>query len=175
MDTFALTDWRRAIGYVPQETILFHLSVTDNIAWAIDDATGEAVHEAARRAHADDFIDSLPRGYDTVIGDQGMRLSGGQRQRLGIARALITRPRVLLLDEATSALDSASEHAVLQTVEDLGKEVCIVSVAHRLSSVRGADLILVMRHGTVVEEGTWDELMGRDSALRTMAVAQQLE
>ena len=174
MGAIALADWRRAIGYVPQETILFHLPVTKNIAWARDDATTYQIHEAARRAHADTFIESLAQGYDTVIGDQGMRLSGGQRQRLGIARALITRPRVLLLDEATSALDSASEQAVLRTVHDLRKEICIVSVAHRLSSVRGADRILVMRDGTVVEAGTWDELLGRDSVLRSLAAAQQL-
>ncbi|MFA7318061.1 MAG: ABC transporter ATP-binding protein [Sulfuricella sp.] len=174
MNAIALTDWRRAIGYVPQETILFHLTVRENIAWAMDDAQGDEVHEAARRAHAETFIESLSQGYDTVIGDQGMRLSGGQRQRLGIARALINRPKVLLLDEATSALDSASEQAVLQTVEGLKKEICIVSVAHRLSSVRGADLILVMKDGTVVESGTWEELMGRDSSLRALSSAQQL-
>lgn len=174
MNAIALADWRRAIGYVPQETILFHLPVRENIAWAMDDAQCDEVHEAARRAHAEAFIESLPHGYDTVIGDQGMRLSGGQRQRLGIARALITRPKMLLLDEATSALDSASEQAVLQAVEDLRKEICIVSVAHRLSSVRGADLILVMQDGTVVESGTWEELMGRDSTLRVISSAQKL-
>ena len=174
MATVALADWRRAIGYVPQETILFHLPVRENIAWARDEATPDDVHEAARRAHAEEFIESLEQGFDTVIGDQGMRLSGGQRQRLGIARALITRPRVLLLDEATSALDSSSEKAILQTIEDLRKEICIVSVAHRLSSVRDADRILVMHDGTVVESGTWDELMAYDSALKAMAVAQQL-
>ncbi len=174
MSAIALADWRRAIGYVPQETILFHLPVRENIAWARDDATIDEIHEAARRAHAEEFIGSLVHGYDTVIGDQGMRLSGGQRQRLGIARALITRPKVLLLDEATSALDSASEQAVLQTVQDLRQEICIVSVAHRLSSVRGADRILVMRDGTVVEVGTWEELLGRDSVLKSLAAAQQL-
>jgi ATP-binding cassette subfamily C protein len=175
MSAMALADWRKEIGYVPQETILFHLSVRDNIAWAKDTATMEEIHEAARRAHAEEFIMSLSHGFDTVIGDQGMRLSGGQRQRLGIARALITRPKVLLLDEATSALDSASEQAVLQTLQDLRKDLCVISVAHRLSSLRGADLILVMQDGTVVEQGTWEELLGRDSMLKTLAFAQRLE
>ena len=174
MDTVPLADWRRMIGYVPQETILFHLSIKENIAWAKSDASLDEVREAARLAHADVFIEALPQGYDTVIGDQGLRLSGGQRQRLGIARALITQPKVLLLDEATSALDSASEQAVLQSLEDLRGDICIISVAHRLASVRGADLILTMRHGTVVEVGTWEELMGSDSALRALATAQQL-
>ena len=174
MDTFPLADWRRMIGYVPQETILFHLSIKENIAWAKSDASLDEVREAARLAHADVFIEALPQGYDTVIGDQGLRLSGGQRQRLGIARALITQPKVLLLDEATSALDSASERTVLQSLEDLRGDICIISVAHRLASVRGADLILTMRHGTVAEVGTWEELMGSDSALRALATAQQL-
>ena len=174
MDTVPLADWRRMIGYVPQETILFHLSIKENIAWAKSDASLDEVREAARLAHADVFIEALPQGYDTVIGDQGLRLSGGQRQRLGIARALITQPKVLLLDEATSALDSASEQAVLQSLEELRGDICIISVAHRLASVRGADLILTMRHGTVVEVGTWEELMGSDSALRALATAQQL-
>ena len=143
-------------------------------AGPVEAAIRAARAASARRAHAEEFIGSLVHGYDTVIGDQGMRLSGGQRQRLGIARALITRPKVLLLDEATSALDSASEQAVLQTVQDLRQEICIVSVAHRLSSVRGADRILVMRDGTVVEAGTWEELLGRDSVLKSLAAAQQL-
>jgi ABC-type multidrug transport system fused ATPase/permease subunit len=174
METIALTDWRRAIGYVPQETILFHLPVRENIAWAKDGATLDEVREAARRAHADDFIESLEHGYDSVIGDQGMRLSGGQRQRLGIARALITRPSVLLLDEATSALDSASEQAVLQTLEDLRKTICIVSVAHRLSSVRGADRIYVMHQGRIAESGSWDELIAQNGILRHLANTQHV-
>lgn len=174
MESIGLKTWRRTIGYVPQETILFHLSVKDNIAWASEAATLDEIRTAARRAYANVFIESLEYGYDTIIGDQGIRLSGGQRQRLGIARALINRPSILLLDEATSALDSASEQAVLQTLEDLKEHICIVSVAHRLSSVRGADRIIVMSEGTVVESGTWGELLARDSALRALAKSQQL-
>lgn len=173
-NTIPPADWRRVIGYVPQETILFHLSVRDNIAWAKPDATLEEIRDAARRAYADEFIEALPEGYDSIIGDHGLRLSGGQRQRLGIARALLTRPSLLLLDEATSALDSESERAVLTALDFLRKDICIVSVAHRLSSVRDADLILVMDKGTIADAGSWSELMSRESRLRDLVQTQNL-
>jgi len=174
MSNVALSTWRHAIGYVPQETILFHLSIRDNIAWCKEDATLDEIRTAARRAFADDFIEALPHGYETMVGDQGLRLSGGQRQRLGIARALLTNPRILLLDEATSALDSTSERAVLQTLEELSHNICIISVAHRLPSLRSADHIMVMRDGTIVESGSWAELMGREGAFKALVQAQQI-
>lgn len=169
-----LSCWRSSIGYVPQETILFHLSIRDNITWGRADATQSDIEDAVRRAHAHEFIMALPHGYDTIVGDQGSRLSGGQRQRLGIARALLRRPKILLLDEATSALDSASEQAILQTLESLRHEICVISVAHRLSSVRDADRIMVMHGGTVVEQGCWDELAAGDSVFRAMLARQHL-
>lgn len=169
-----LNQWRRAIGYVPQETILFHRSIRENIAWSREDATFEEIVAAAKKANAHEFIEALPEGYETIIGDQGVRLSGGQRQRLGIARALLMQPGFLLLDEATSALDSSSEEAVLETLEQLRKDFCIISVAHRLSTVRRADSILVLGGGAVVEAGNWSSLMEQRGTLYRIAEKQNL-
>jgi len=166
-----LQNWRRLIGYVPQETLLFHTSVRENLTLADPEASASDIQMALRRAHADDFVAALPAGLETVIGDQGAKLSGGQRQRLGIARALLSKPVLLLLDEAMSALDSASEAEVLRTVEDLRKTMGIVLVAHRLSAVRTADLICVLEAGRVVESGSWDELMARQARLFAFANA----
>ena len=168
------THWRKSIGYVPQETILFHRSVRENIAWANEQANDEDIVSAAMKARAHEFIMDLPDGYETVIGDHGLRLSGGQRQRLGIARALVTKPRFLLFDEATSALDSASEQGVLATLEVLRKELCIISVAHRLATVRNADRIVVMDAGAVIETGSWNELIENQGALYQLAQKQHM-
>jgi len=168
------SQWRKAIGYVPQDSTFFHKSIFENIAWGADDASLGEVRDAASRAHADGFINATPEKYATVIGDQGSRLSGGQKQRLSIARALITKPNLLLLDEATSALDSISEESVLQTIDELRDEICIVSVAHRLSSIRSADCIHVMDAGKVVESGNWDELIKKRGQLYNLALAQGL-
>lgn len=166
--------WRSSIGYVPQETILFHRSVKENIKWGSENASDEEMYFAAKRAKAHEFIMALPEGYDTVIGDQGLRLSGGQRQRLGIARALIIRPRFLLLDEATSALDSASERAVLETLEELRLELCIISVAHRLATIRDADSIYVLDDGRILESGKWDDLINQRGELFKLAQKQHM-
>jgi len=166
--------WRRAIGYVPQETILFHASIRDNLTLANPRASAEEVDKAARRAHAHHFIAALPEGYDTIIGDQGVKLSGGQRQRLGIARALLTNPVLLLMDEAMSALDAESEAEVLRTLEELRKEMGILIVAHRLAAVRAADCICVFEAGRVVESGSWSELMARRARLYALAQTQAL-
>ncbi len=169
-----LSAWRRAIGYVPQETILFHASVRDNLTLANPDASDAAVKVAARRAHALEFIEELPNGFATVIGDQGVKLSGGQRQRLGIARALLSNPRLLVLDEAMSALDAASEVEIARTLDDLRKEMGILMIAHRLGSVRTADMIYVFEGGRVAESGTWDELMRRETRFFALAQIQGL-
>lgn len=170
-----ISHWRRQIGYVPQETVLFHQSIRENIAWGNPAADDRAVEESARQALAHGFIMKQPAAYATVIGDQGARLSGGQRQRLGIARALLGRPRLLVMDEATSALDSASEAAVLETVDGLRHSICIVMVAHRLATVRNADLIVVLSQGRVVETGAWSELMARQGTFFRLAQAQHIE
>jgi ABC-type multidrug transport system fused ATPase/permease subunit len=169
-----LDAWRRTSGYVPQETILFHASIRENLTLGNPSASASDVERAARRAHALDFINKLPEGFDTIIGDQGVKLSGGQRQRLAIARALLTHPALLIMDEAMSALDAQSEAEVLGTLEELRKQMGILVVAHRLVTVRSADVIYVLESGRIVEAGAWGELMARRSRLYTLAEAQSL-
>jgi ATP-binding cassette subfamily B protein/subfamily B ATP-binding cassette protein MsbA len=153
--------WRRKIGVVSQDTFLFASSIRENIAFSEPEATEEAIVNAARVAHADEFISELESGYDTQLGDRGFRLSGGQRQRLAMARAFLRDPEVLILDEATSNLDSQSEYLIQRALESFGENRTVVIVAHRLSTVRGADKILVMHQGRLVEQGTHDELVER--------------
>jgi ATP-binding cassette subfamily C protein len=167
-----LSAWRRAIGYVPQETVLFHASIRENLTLVHPSASDAEIKVAAERAHAYEFIQALPKGFDTIIGDQGVKLSGGQRQRLGIARALLGNPVLLLLDEAMSALDSQSETEVLRTLEELRNQMGIFLVAHRLAAARTADLICVFEAGRVVEAGSWNELMARKKRLYALAEAQ---
>jgi ATP-binding cassette subfamily C protein len=170
-----LVSWRRTIGFVPQEPILFHASIRENLSIARPDSSQDEIIEAARRAQIHDFICDQPDGYDTVVGDQGVRLSGGQRQRLGIARALLGNPMILLLDEATSALDSVTESAILDVLEGLRREVGIVLVAHRLSTVRTADKIAVLDRGRLVKVGDWTTLAATNPEFRKFVSAQHIE
>lgn len=158
---FDLASYRRRFGTVSQETILFNDSVANNISLGEPDAERTAVERAAGIAHADTFIKALPEGYDTNIGDRGMKLSGGQRQRVAIARALYRDPDVLLFDEATSALDTESERIVQDAINGVLKNRTAVIVAHRLSTIVHADRILVFDHGRIVEEGSHSELLER--------------
>jgi ABC-type multidrug transport system fused ATPase/permease subunit len=167
-----LRAWRRAIGYVPQETILFHASVWENLTLANPSASKAEVELAVWRAHAQGFIEALPEGYNTIIGDQGVKLSGGQRQRLGIARALLTNPVLLALDEAMSALDAESEAELSRTLEELRKQMGVLIITHRLGAARTADTICVFDGGRIVESGKWHELMARKSRLLSFAEAQ---
>jgi ATP-binding cassette subfamily C protein len=164
--------WRRSIGYVPQEIILFHASVRDNLMSVNPAASEPELKSAARRAHALSFIEALPHGFETVIGDQGAKLSGGQRQRLGIARALLMNPTLLIMDEAMSALDAESEAELVRTLDELRKDIGIVLVAHRLAAARGADVVCVFENGRVVESGVWNDLMARKKRLYALAQAQ---
>ncbi|MER6471253.1 ABC transporter ATP-binding protein [Streptomyces collinus] len=152
----------RAVGVVSQETYLFHASVADNLRFAKPDATDEELHAAARAAQIHDHIAALPDGYDTVVGERGHRFSGGEKQRLAIARTILRDPPVLILDEATSALDNRTEAAVQQAIDNLSADRTTLTIAHRLSTVRGADQIVVLDSGRVAERGTHEELLEAD-------------
>jgi ATP-binding cassette, subfamily B, bacterial PglK len=156
LDRDTVRAWHRSVGYVPQAIYLADASVAENIAFGVEPAEidREAVERAARVAAIHEFVtQELPRGYDTVVGERGMRLSGGQRQRIGIARALYHDPDVLVLDEATSALDTGTERAIMESVERLSGEKTIIMIAHRLTTVEGSDLIVVLDQGEVKGQG----------------------
>jgi ATP-binding cassette, subfamily B, bacterial len=148
-----------AVGVVSQETYLFHASVRDNLRFARPDASDEEIEEAARAAQIHDKIAELDEGYDTVVGERGFRFSGGEKQRIAIARTILRNPPVLVLDEATSALDVQTERAVELALERLAEGRTTIVIAHRLSTVRGADQIVVLDHGEIVERGTHSELL----------------
>lgn len=150
---------RRQVAYVPQEALLFHRSIRENIAYGRPDATDEQIREAARLANATEFIDRLPHGFDTMVGERGVKLSGGQRQRVAIARAILTDAPILVLDEATSALDSESEALVQEALENLMRGRTSIVVAHRLSTVAALDRIVVLADGEIVEDGTHAQLV----------------
>lgn len=152
---------RRAIGLVQQDVYLFDGTIGENIAYGKPGATAEEVAEAARRANIDTFIESLPQGYDTVVGERGSRLSGGQKQRVAIARVFLKNPKILILDEATSALDNESEEAVQESLERLARGRTTIIIAHRLSTIKHADEIATVEHGRVVERGTHEQLLAR--------------
>ena len=152
---------RRAIALVPQEPVLFHRSLAENIAYARPEAGEHEVERAARLAHADGFIRRLPQGYDTLVGERGVKLSGGERQRVAIARAILADRPLLILDEATSSLDMVSERAIQQALARLMAARTTIVIAHRLSTIRSVDRILVFDRGRIVEEGSHEELLGR--------------
>ena len=168
----AIADVHRLVGAVLQETLLFNDTIEENIRYGIPGATHEQVVAAAKAANAHDFIMSQPGGYDRTVGEKGFALSGGERQRIAIARALLLNPPILVLDEATSALDTVTEHLVQQALENLMANRTVFSIAHRLSTVRNADLILVMDRGRVVESGTHDELFAAQGVYRKLCDTQ---
>ncbi len=170
--TYSRTSVRRQIAVVTQQTILFNDTVRNNIAYGWDDCTEEALQAAARAAYALDFIEALPKGFDTVIGESGARLSGGQRQRLSIARALLKDAPILILDEATSALDNESEREVQQALENLMHNRTTMVIAHRLSTIQNADRIVVLKEGRLVEQGTHEELTALGEAYKSLYQSQ---
>jgi len=166
---------RRQIGLVPQETVLFIGSIRDNIAYARPEATQDEVIAAAKVANAHNFIMNLPKGYETVLGEEGVQLSGGQRQRLAIARAVLTNPRIIILDEATSAIDAESEQLIQEALDRLMEGRTTFIIAHRLSTVRKADRIVVLDGGRIVEQGRHDELMELGGVYAKLARLQLVE
>jgi ATP-binding cassette, subfamily B, bacterial PglK len=166
-----IVGWRKQIGYVPQQIFLTDDTVANNIAFGIpqEESRLDQIKHAARVAHLDDFVRTLPLGYDTIVGERGVRLSGGQRQRIGIARALYHDPTVLIMDEATSALDGATEGAVMDAILALTGHKTIVLIAHRLSTVQECDCIFVLAEGRLVEQGTYAELVSSSVTFRSMA------
>ena len=166
-----LADVARVVGVVSQETYLLHTSVRENLRHVRPDATDAEIEAAARAARIHDLIAGLPEGYDTLVGSHGHRFSGGERQRIAIARTLLRDPRVLVLDEATSALDTATERDVQRAFDELGRGRTTITIAHRLSTVRGADRIAVVDAGRVVESGTHDDLLAERGRYATLAAA----
>ncbi len=167
-----IRNWRKSVAYVPQETFLFHDTIQANLRWTHPQVTDEELWQILRLAAADKFIAELPDGFDTVVGDRGIRLSGGERQRIALARALLCKPSLLILDEATSALDTEHERRIQQAIDSLHGELTIVVIAHRLSTVRHADNIAVMENGQIVEMGSWEELETRkEGRFRTLLQA----
>lgn len=159
LDMVVLYAWRNYVSYVPQETTLFHESIRANLLWAVPEATDEAIWECLRLAAADEFVSKLPEQLESVIGDRGIHLSGGERQRLALARALLRRPKVLVLDEATSALDTQNEELIYGTLKALHGTMTIIVIAHRFSTIRGADQVLVLEAGQLVESGLPETLL----------------
>ena len=159
LDGSNLQDWRASVGYVPQEAFMFHDTVRNNLLVTKPEASELELWAALKAASADSFAAKLPEGLETVLGDRGVRISGGERQRLALARALLRRPSLLVLDEATSNLDAENERRVQSAIDDLRGSVTIVTIAHRIATVRNADMIYVLEAGNIVEAGEWDELV----------------
>jgi ATP-binding cassette subfamily C protein len=167
--------WREQVGYVAQDTVLFHDTLRGNLQWACPGATEEEMREALLMADALDLATALPQGLDTPLGDRGVLVSGGERQRIALARALLRRPTLLVLDEATSAVDAESERRIQQAIERLAGRMTILVITHRLATVRAADSIFVVESGGVVESGDWATLIGaRHGRFRDLCIAQHL-
>jgi ATP-binding cassette, subfamily B, heavy metal transporter len=164
-----------AIGVVPQDTVLFNDSILYNIAYGRPEASRAEIEDAARAAKIHDFVSSLPEGYDTAVGERGLKLSGGEKQRVGIARTLLKNPPVLLLDEATSALDTQTERDIQDSLREMGHGRTVITIAHRLSTIADADLIVVLENGVIVEQGRHDELLGHAGRYSAMWHRQAAE
>jgi ABC-type multidrug transport system fused ATPase/permease subunit len=174
-DAYSLTDIRNQVAIVPQDVMLFGGTIKENIAYGKLSASHDEIIQAAQRANAHEFISSFPEGYDTIVGERGIKLSGGQRQRIAIARALLKNPSILILDEATSSLDSESERLVQEALEELMKNRTSIIIAHRLSTIREADKIIVLEKGEIIESGSHSELMTNEQGLYRYLSGLQFE
>ena len=173
LEEIELKSLRRQIAVVSQDIILFSDTIKENILAGNPEADFNDVLRVAKLAHAHEFIEKLPDGYDTVLDERGLNLSGGQRQRIAFARALLKDAPVLILDEATSALDSVSEHAVQRALQNVMKERTTIVVAHRLTTIQNADIIVVMDQGTITEKGTHQELLERSKLYKELYASYQ--
>ena len=159
--TVKQSDLRSSIGVVPQATCMFNDTIGYNIKYGKQDATDEDLEQVAKDAQIDSFIKSLPDGWNSLVGDRGLKLSGGEKQRIAIARCLLKNPSIVILDEATSALDTITENSVQAALDRLGEDRTVLVIAHRLGTIRNADNIIVLKEGAVAEEGTHDELLSK--------------
>ncbi|MBD2292374.1 ABC transporter ATP-binding protein [Anabaena sphaerica FACHB-251] len=166
---------RQRMAIVSQDTFLFNDTVRENIKYGNPQATDAEIVEAARQAYAEEFIQALPQGFDTILGDRGVQLSGGQRQRLAISRAIVRNPEILILDEATSALDSSSERIVQQALNAVGKNRTVLVIAHRLSTIHQADQIIVLKQGQILEQGSHSDLMAREGYYYRLNLDQKVD
>ena len=164
--------WREQIGYVPQDTFLFHDTLRANLLWVKPDASEDEMNQALKFAAATEFVSGLPRGIETNLGDRGVLISGGERQRIALARALLRKPSLLILDEATSSLDSENEKRIQSAIENLHGQMTILLISHRLSTIRGADIIHVIDEGRLIESGTWNELVAKNGRFKNLCDAQ---
>ena len=170
--SIGIADYRKRIGLVLQEPFLFFGTIAENIAYGKPDATREEIIEAARAAHAHEFILRLPLAYDSLVGERGQSLSGGERQRISIARALLINPSILILDEATSSVDTTTEKEIQRALDNLVKGRTTIAIAHRLSTLRKADRLVVLDKGEIVEIGSHDELMDKQGPYYALYQAQ---
>ena len=167
-----MSDYRKLIGYISQDTFLFHTTVKENITMGMDGVSNDKIIEIAKKSNAHEFIMKLPNGYNTVLGDRGMKISGGQRQRIAICRMLIRDPEMLIFDEATSSLDKKSEWLIQKSIDHLKGDKTVVIISHNLDTVKNADHIIVLKDGKVVESGSYYELIEKHGIFYQMSNPQ---
>ncbi len=172
---FSLASWRQALGVVPQDTVLFNSSIGENISYGNPQASGADVDAVINMAHLAEFIEALPKGLDTLVGERGLKVSGGEKQRIAIARMLLKKPSILIFDEATSSLDSAGEQAIIEALDEVAKDHTTIVIAHRLSTIVDADKIIVLRAGRVVEVGSHADLLAKQGLYSQLWQIQQQE